>query len=118
MSKANYAADKSIMQTGQSVKAWRDKVKETLEKYNFDGDHPNKYSPYVYDAVWLYALSLDRLVNLNKSYIHSLHTDRTIRKYVDIISSMDFYGVSGRINFPNHGHSRLSNIKVNYFCIA
>merc|ERR1719458_1351340 len=77
-----------------------------------DGDNPNKYSGYVYDAVWLYAHSLDRLIKQNQSYIQDILSSRSINKYVDIISSMDFNGVSGRINFPNNGHSRLSHIKI------
>ncbi len=30
--------------------------------YNADNTEPNKYSGYVYDAVWLYALALDTLI--------------------------------------------------------
>ena len=100
------------MQTGQTVYNWREELKERLDKHNFDGNNPNKYSGYVYDAVWLYAQSLDRLIGQNQSYIQDIHSRRSIKKYVDIITKTDFDGVSGRINFPNHGHSRLSNIKV------
>jgi ABC-type branched-subunit amino acid transport system substrate-binding protein len=100
------------MQTGQTVYNWREELKERLDKHNFDGNNPNKYSGYVYDAVWLYAQSLDRLIGQNQSYIQDIHSRRSIKKYVDIITKTDFDGVSGRINFPNNGHSRLSNIKV------
>jgi len=48
-------------------------LKSTLDKQNFNGKHPNKYSGYVYDAVWLYALALDRLIKQNKSYIQDIH---------------------------------------------
>ena len=61
------------MITGQTVGEWRESLKESLEKQNFDGQHPNKYSGYVYDAVWLYALALDRLIKQNKSYIQVIH---------------------------------------------
>jgi hypothetical protein len=44
-----------------------------LDKHSFNGKHPNKYSGYVYDAVWLYALALDRLIKQNKSYIQDIH---------------------------------------------
>ena len=100
------------MQTGSTVYNWRKELKERLDKRKFDGNNPNKYSGYVYDAVWLYAKSLDHLIGQNQSYIQDIHSGRSIKKYVDIITSMDFDGVSGRINFPNNGHSRLSNIKV------
>ena len=100
------------METNRKVGTWRTEVKDALIQRFMDGDNPNKYSGYVYDAVWLYAHSLDRLIKQNQSYIQDIHSRRSINKYVDIISSMDFDGVSGRINFPNNGHSRLSNIKV------
>ena len=100
------------MQTGRTVSEWRREVKNRLDRHNFDGDHPNKYSGYVYDAVWLYAQSLDHLIKQNQSYIQDIHSSRSIKKYVDIITGMDFYGASGRISFPNNGHARLSNIKV------
>ena len=100
------------METNRKVGTWRTEVKDALIQRSMDGDNPNKYSGYVYDAVWLYAHSLDRLIKQNQSYIQDIHSSRSINKYVDIISSMDFNGVSGRINFPNNGHSRLSHIKV------
>ena len=107
------------METNRKVGTWRTEVKDALIQRFMDGDNPNKYSGYVYDAVWLYAHSLDRLIKQNQSYIQDIHSRRSINKYVDIISSMDFDGVSGRINFPNNGHSRLSNIKVgNHSCFS
>ena len=72
----------------------------------------NKYSGYVYDAVWLYAKSLDTLVRQsNKSYIQNLHSPRTVEEFVKIINQTDFQGVSGRINFKGRT-SRLSNIRI------
>ena len=48
--------------------------------------------------------------------IQDIHSARSVEKFVEIIKSMNFVGVSGRINFPKvngvHGHSRRSNIKV------
>lgn len=108
---ANYANDEEIMQTGNSVIAWRQRLEENLRKSHFAHLHPSKYSGYVYDGVWLYALALDRLIKQNQSYIQDIHSERSINKFVEIIRSTDFYGVSGRINFV-HGNSRLSNIKV------
>ena len=72
------------------------------------------HSGYVYDAVWLYALALDKLIKQNQSYIQDIHSERSVNKFVEIIRSIDFTGVSGRINF-HHGNSRLSNIKVSSF---
>ena len=116
LSHANYASDDEIMQTGQTVKSWRQKLSKKLhESSKFNMTQPNKYSGYVYDAVWLYALSLDRLIKQNQSYIQDIHSARSIQKFVEIIRTTDFDGVSGKIKFVN-GNSRRSNIKVSLFC--
>ncbi len=98
------------MQTGKTVGEWRSDMRRVV-KNTFSVTRPNKYSGNVYDAVWLYALALDKLVRQNKSYVQDLHAERSIQQFVSIIGDTDFYGVTGRINFVN-GHSRLSNIKV------
>ena len=56
------------MQTGKSVGDWRREMAAIVTARK-DFARPNKYSGNVYDAVWLYALALDRLVRQNKSYI-------------------------------------------------
>ena len=60
------------MQTGENVANWREKLNEKLQSEDrFNTTEPNKYSGYVYDAVWLYALALDKLIKLNQSYIQA-----------------------------------------------
>ncbi len=99
------------MQTGKTVKDWKDTVRQQLDSKGFAQIPVNKYSGYVYDAVWLYAQALDRLIKQNKSYIQDIHSERSVNEFVKIIGESDFHGVTGRINFAN-GHSRLSNIKI------
>ena len=102
------------MQTGKTVSQWQDQLKNMLSNtVIFNHTQPNKYSGYVYDAVWLYALALDKLDKEYPSYIQDIHTQRSNDKFVEIIKKTDFNGTSGRINFDHgHGNSRLSNIKV------
>ena len=52
------------------------------------------------------------LIKQNKSYIQDIHSERSVNEFVKIIQKTDFDGVSGRINFVNNQHSRLSNVKV------
>ena len=114
---AYYANDSDLIHmTGETVYSWRQKLSALLEAdpSRFGTTHPNKYSGYVYDAVWVYALALDTLIKQNQSYIQDIHSERSVNKFVDIIRATDFYGVSGRINFA-HGNSRLSNVKVSTF---
>ncbi|XP_023326697.1 uncharacterized protein LOC111700109 isoform X2 [Eurytemora carolleeae] len=134
---AHYAPDTQLMQTNETVLEWKKKLDRRLSfsrtkfaqsrhmaaadqtggandqqprRINFNTDsEPNKYSGYVYDAVWLYAIALDELIRQNKSYIQDLHSKRTVEEFVNIIKKVDFQGVTGRINFYNR-NSRLSQI--------
>ena len=88
------------------------KGKEKPGSFDFEGgDKPNKYSSYVYDAVWLYARAMDKLIKMDKNLIQDLHSPDTIEKFVDIIKEEDFDGVSGRVNFK-YGPSRLSEVNI------
>merc|ERR1711892_1530662 len=119
----NYAPDESFTVGNISVAEWRGNLKKELDKrmkvwllkersksFDFeDGNKPNKYSGYVYDAVWLYALALDKLMKVDKALVQDLHSEKAMAAFVKIIKEQDFQGVSGRINFHD-GHSRLSEI--------
>merc|ERR1719510_1162859 len=86
---AYYGNDGDIVQTGETVSAWRQRLKQKLkqhskklneepnEKSDFNIE-ANKYSGYVYDAVWLYALALDKLVKQDQSYIQDIHSNRSV----------------------------------------
>ena len=68
-------------------------------------------SGYVYDAVWLYGLALDQLLRKDETYLQNLHSNRSVKTFVDIIKNIDFDGVSGKINFIGRS-SRLSDINI------
>ena len=131
---ANFAPDDSVVQGNKTVYEWKQALKKNMretknnyhnaQRKNSENDididfdlndkiQVNKYSGYVYDAVWLYAKALDTLVNTNSStsYIQNLHSDQTVTEFVNIIKNMDFEGVSGRINFKGRP-SRLSNVRI------
>ena len=99
----------------KSKKNYKHTIKDVHDiKMKLDDDLKiNKYSGYVYDAVWLYANALHTLINKNdtSSYIHNLHSEQSVTEFVNIIKKMDFEGVSGRINFKNRP-SRLSNVRI------
>ena len=121
----NYAPHSSLTVGNITVAQWRERLEERLDKamkvwsgvdqtqsFDFkDGNTPNDYSGYVYDAVWLYALALDKLIKQDKTLIQDLHSEETANEFVKIIKKLDFVGVSGRINFIA-GNSRLSETKI------
>ena len=121
----NYAPNSSMTVANITVAQWKERLEERLDKamnvwsgvdqtqsFDFkDGNTPNDYSGYVYDAVWLYALALDTLIKQDKTLIQDLHSEETANEFVKIIKKLDFVGVSGRINFIA-GNSRLSETKI------
>merc|ERR550517_1666043 len=85
----NYAPHSSLTVGNITVAQWRERLEERLDKamkvwsgvdqtqsFDFkDGNTPNDYSGYVYDAVWLYALALDKLIKQDKTLIQDLHSE-------------------------------------------
>ena len=132
---AHFGPDTNKVVGGWTVQEWKKEVKKrwikTKENYNnlqkstdnmtsdinkteFEKTYQlNKYSGYVYDAVWLYAYALDTLINkhANKSFIQNWHSERTVKEFVSVIRNTSFSGVSGWINF-NEQPSRLSNVRI------
>ena len=132
---SNFAPDDQVVRNNKTVLQWKrdlhEKLVETKHEYDLirhnqdtadnHTDHTcnetlfsfNKYSGYVYDAVWLYALALETLVtnSSTQSFIQNLHSEQSVEEFVKIISATDFNGVSGRINFRGRP-SRLSEVKI------
>ncbi|XP_031629591.1 receptor-type guanylate cyclase gcy-18-like isoform X3 [Contarinia nasturtii] len=99
---SSYAADETIMETNQTVGKWK-------EMYGLS--NTSHYGGYAYDAVWVYALALDKLIKESPNYLATLNTPNTTERFVQILSESDFTGVSGRIQF-GEGGSRFSTINV------
>ena len=121
----NYAPNNSNTLANITVAEWKEMLGQRLEKarkvwsgldrsksFDFEeGNKPNKYSGYVYDAVFVYALALEKLRQQDKAMLQDLHSEKTAKEFVKIIRKLDFVGVSGRINFIE-GNSRLSETKI------
>ena len=124
----NYGSDDTVTVGNFTVGKWKDKLDAKLRNFYeksrktkdekvsivFEDGKASKYSGYVYDAVYMYALALDKMIKKDKALIQDLHSEKTVRQLVQIIKELDFDGVSGRIKFEN-GHSRLSEIKIQQF---
>ncbi|MPC08221.1 Insulin-like growth factor 1 receptor [Portunus trituberculatus] len=71
---------------------------------------PPDYAGYTYDAVWAYALALDRLLKEDRTHVSNFHTFRTVERFSEIISKTSFSGVSGMINFRKNSSDPNNNI--------
>lgn len=69
------------------------------------------YLGYAYDAVWVYAKILDRLIKEDPTYLSNLHSEKTTQRLVEYLWEIDFEGVSGRIKFGATG-SRYTEINI------
>lgn len=102
MAHQSYASEQAIMETNHTVGEWK-------SAYGYS--NTSHYGGYAYDAVWVYALALDKLIKESPNNLASLHTPNTTERFIKIIADTDFSGVSGRIQF-GEGGSRFSNINV------
>ena len=124
----NYGSDDTVTVGNFTVGEWKEKLDAKLTNFYeksrrnkddkvsivFEDKQASKYSGYVYDAVYMYALALDQMIKKDKALIQDLHSEKTVGELVQIIKELDFDGVSGRIKFEN-GHSRRSEIKIQQF---
>lgn len=92
-----FAEDSQIMQTGQTVSDWKVEYAKAIKGY---GNVPESdYAGFTYDAVWVYALALDKLFKEDPSYAADLRATNTTQAFIKKISGTSFNGVSGHINF-------------------
>lgn len=99
-----YAPDDAIMQENITVGEWR-------EKYANETAFPSDYGGFAYDAVWVYALAIDKLYQMDPFAVAQLHSEKYTEQFVEIIQNTDFNGVSGRIKFVS-GASRMTVIDI------
>lgn len=68
------------------------------------------FAGYVYDAVWVFAYALDKLLKSNPSALDTLHSPGTTSQLVQYINETKFDGVSGHISFQ--GGERIGTINI------
>ncbi|CAH0557671.1 unnamed protein product [Brassicogethes aeneus] len=108
MSHSYFAQNDSIMLENKTVKEWREDYYHRAHQKNWE---PSDYAGFAYDAVWTYALALDKLSRTDPRALSDLHSENTTIKLVEQIEKTDFNGVSGRIKFRG-GPSRFSVINI------
>ncbi|XP_018331316.1 uncharacterized protein LOC108741146 [Agrilus planipennis] len=106
LSSAFFAPNDSIMQENITVGEWRERYAKNSSILG-----ASNYAGFAYDAVWVYALALNKLVEDNPMAISNLHSPETTEKFVELVKATDFYGVSGRIKFRG-GPSRFSIVNI------
>ena len=108
LSHAPFGNDTSIMQENKTVHDWR---KNYLSAIRTDKIPVSNYGAYAYDAVWVYAKSLNQLIKEDSNYLSDLHSPATTNRLVELMWATDFNGASGRIKFLSGG-SRLTVVNI------
>lgn len=101
-----FAADEAIMQENRTVGEWKQRFRN-LTSSPADTD----YIGFVYDAVWVYAYALDKLLKESPGYLYELHKEETTNRFKQLVSETSFDGLSGHIEFDDGG-TRFTNINV------
>lgn len=102
-----YGDDDRIMQENITVRQWKEHYTENLISQK---KSPSSYGGYAYDAVWVYALALNRLIKENDSNVATIHGERTSRRFVELLRETRFDGVTGPLFFQNG--SRVSDVLI------
>lgn len=73
------------------------------------------FASFVYDAVWVFAKGLHKLLANNPAALDTLNEEKTARAFVAAINRTSFQGVSGLIHFD--GSDRLGAVTIQqFFC--
>ncbi|KRT86135.1 protein kinase [Oryctes borbonicus] len=105
-----WAPNDAIMQENRTVAEWKKSYREKTNNITSD------YAGFAYDAVWTYALALDKLIRHDPEALTDLHSENATKKLVKYVQETDFNGVSGKIKFRG-GPSRFSTtIHVTQWC--
>lgn len=83
------------------------------EKIGQEKTTPSSFASFVYDAVWVYALALNTLLESDPIAVKHLHSDENTRHLVENIGRVHFPGASGDVHFE--GSDRFSSIDVMQF---
>ncbi|KAK0061791.1 venus kinase receptor [Biomphalaria pfeifferi] len=70
----------------------------------------SNFASFAYDAVWVYAKSLDALLRENRAALETIHTKKTASAFRHAIASIHFSGVSGLVKFD--GSDRNGDILI------
>lgn len=101
-----FADDEAIMQENRTVGEWKQRFRNITKS-----PPDNDYIGFVYDAVWVYAYALDKLIKESPEYLTDLHSEKTTNRLMQFISNTSFDGLSGRIEF-DEGGTRFTNVNV------
>ncbi|KAK2146668.1 hypothetical protein LSH36_590g02059 [Paralvinella palmiformis] len=104
-----FGPDDSVIISNMTVFEWVLQYVARLEESKLSNEW-SPYASYAHDAVWVFALALDKLLSEDPSALESLHTDKITRELLSHITSLEFVGVSGPLHFVGSGRTVTTKI--------
>lgn len=77
LTSAFFAPDDAVMQENITVGEWRQNYMREIT--NKTGAKSSNYAGFAYDAVWTYALALDKLIKEDPEAIAGMHSANTTK---------------------------------------
>lgn len=107
-----FGEDNQITPNSTSVAQWNEAYERMVTAMNTT---KSEYAGFTYDAVWSYALALDKMArDPDRSLMVDLRSDKSAAAIIKNLESLRFNGVSGEISFQS-SHSRVTDIVVVQF---
>lgn len=76
MTHAYFGDDNQMIPENKTIGQWKQDYAKLLARgRNFE--EPSDYAGFAYDAVWTYALALDKLIKENPEAVGDLHSNHT-----------------------------------------
>ncbi|KAK3086705.1 hypothetical protein FSP39_022204 [Pinctada imbricata] len=80
------------------------------KKVGQQGGSGSPFAGFVYDAVWVYALALDKLLRTNPGAVEKLHSKESTKALMNYIEKTRFKGLSGDVSFRGSDRPGAINI--------
>ena len=102
--------------TNLSLSEFQDLYHDRVAVYNYTNDELINWDYIMYDAVWTWAVILDKLLASKEHQTFTYTNKQWIKEILEELYSVDFQGVSGHISF-NTSNGFL-NRQVNLFFVS
>ncbi|KAK7475017.1 hypothetical protein BaRGS_00033764, partial [Batillaria attramentaria] len=102
--------DDQVVEGGITVRQYKEMYAERAGKAYVE---ESPFASFVYDAVWVFAKGLHRLLAENPAALDTLNENKTARDFVAAINKTKFRGVSGPIHF--NGSDRQGVVTIQQF---
>ncbi|XP_078367736.1 uncharacterized protein LOC144651661 isoform X1 [Oculina patagonica] len=108
LSNAFFGTDWTKILSGGTVGQWRQEYEKRVQK---QGHTPSGYASFAHDAVWAYALALDKLFKSYPARLDTIRTNHTTQLLKSYLQQTNFSGVSGRVIFRD-GERYLPTVEI------